>query len=92
MDCIEIDLHDLGKNASQGEIKRVIEETIDDAKDSNIQYISVIVGKGIHSQDIPILPARTINVLNELSHLIEYFEEPIDMYGNDSGKINIKIK
>jgi DNA-nicking Smr family endonuclease len=92
MNCIEIDLHDLQNNASYQEIKRVIEETINEAKQDNIKHISIIVGKGTHSSFVPILPDRTINVLRELGDLIEYFEEPIDMYGNNSGKINVKIK
>ena len=92
MNCIEIDLHDLGENASSSEIKRIIEESIEEANQDNIKYLSIIVGKGLHSNFIPILPSRTTNVLNELKHLISYFEENIDMYGDNSGTIKVKLK
>jgi len=89
----EIDFHFLGNNTSLQSIEDYLFDALAELKENNIKKVRLIVGRGLHSPDGPVLPGRVSRVLDQLKekHQIKnyHFEDSFD--GNQSGSIIVEI-
>ena len=89
----EIDFHFLGNNISPASIEDYLYDSFNELKLNNIKKVRLIVGRGLHSENGPVLPGRVSRILNqfeEKGQIKNYrFEDSFD--GNQSGSIIVEI-
>lgn len=83
-DWDQIDLHGLFVREAVNSIKHTLRQLRGDPATRDHEYLTVIVGRGIHSQNGPVLGPAIKKLLE--SHGYEYWG------GNDSGLIIIKLQ
>ena len=88
----EIDFHFLGNNTSLQSIEDYLFDALAELKENNIKKVRLIVGRGLHSPDGPVLPDRVCRVLNQFQEKgrikNHYFEPSIE---ERSGSIIVEI-
>lgn len=88
----EIDFHFLGRNTSTQSIEDYLFDCFIELKERNIKKIRLIVGRGLHSPDGPVLPDRVCRVLNQFQDRgrikNHYFEPSIE---EKSGSIIVEL-
>lgn len=89
----EIDFHFLGNNISPISIEDYLFDSFNELRKDNIKKVRLIVGKGLHSPNGPVLPGRVSRVLDQFQekHQIKnyHFEDSFD--GKQSGSIIVEI-
>jgi len=89
----ELDFHNLGHNVSPQGIEDYLFDYFIEARERGVKKIRLIVGRGLHSENGPVLPDRVCRVLaqfEEKKRIKYYYTEP-SFDGNQSGSIIVEI-